>query len=700
MKIIESKTRMAATAEQLGHLRTAFNRPRSIRSRVVVLVGIVVIPLLALFTWIAVNFATSKRELIEQQRLDATHRLSSAVDLDIATQFGMLSGLSVSDDLGSAFKTFRRQAEALMLHPHVVRIWAFDEDGKFVAGARSADRRSSHGDILEEAFIERTFSGANAVSGIKGEGLTDATVVIAVPVRKNKKTRYGLAAEIHVSYLDSVFAEVGLDPEWPAAVVDKEGRYVARSINASQRIGQKARPELGAVAAGYDATGFFENVTWEGVQSLNAFQRSNLTGWTAVVAVPEQKMNAPIRNAILLIVLGAASVLGLTLLLAMFVAKQISEPVRGLSRYASALAGGQHYHDVAYGISELEEVGAALDAAMAKNSRLAAIVASSGDAIMSIDLDGTVRTWNSAAEELFGYSAEEIVGKPKTLIVPADHIDEYYEQRTRIVAGEIIHAETVRKKKDGTRVHVRLNAAPVYKADGKIIAISSIIHDITSRKEDESHRQFLTRELAHRSKNQLAIVQSIANQTGRNAKSVPEFVATFTSRLKSLAVSHELLVSRDWLDGPLRELVKLQLSAFVDDHVKDRIDVSGPHVIVSATAAQAIGLALHELATNAVKYGALSEPQGRIKLHWSVKDDRLSIDWIEEGGPKIEKPPEQTGFGSRVIETMAASTVSGKANIDYHRDGLRWHLEFDLPVAAAAAAAAAAEVSSSQAPPA
>lgn len=658
-----------------------FNRPRTIRSRVVVLVGIVVVPLLALFTWIAVNFSAAKRELIEQQRLDVTHRLSSAVDLNIATQFGMLSGLSVSDDLGSAFKTFRRQAEALMLNPNVVRIWAFDKDGKFVAGARSAQKRASNGEPLDKPFVQQVFAGANAVSGTKGEGLENATVVIAVPVRKGDHTRFGLAAEIHVRNLNAVFSEVGLDPEWPAAVVDKDGRYVARSINAVERIGQKARPELGAIASGYKATGFFENVTWEGVASQNAFERSNLTGWTAVVAVPAKKMNAPIRDAVVLIVLGAASVLALTLLLAMFVAKQISEPVRGLSRYANALAGGQHYQDVAYGISELEEVSAALDAAMAKNSRLAAIVASSGDAIMSIDLDGTVRTWNMAAEDLFGYASEDIIGKPKTLIVPSDHLEEYYAQRTRILDGDIIHTETVRKKKDGTRVHVRLNAAPVYKADGTIIAISSIIHDITSRKEDESHRQFLTRELAHRSKNQLAIVQSIANQTGRNAKSVPEFVSTFTSRLKSLAVSHELLVSRDWLDGPLEDLVTLQLSAFVDDHVKERIDVSGPHVVVSATAAQAIGLALHELATNAVKYGALSEPQGRIKLHWSVENGRLSIDWTEEGGPPILKAPDQKGFGSRVIETMAASTVSGNAHIDYHPDGLRWHLEFDLPSA-------------------
>jgi hypothetical protein len=164
------------------------------------------------------------------------------------------------------------------------------------------------------------------------------------------RVAFGVAAEIHVDYISKFFAAAGLKEDWAGAIVDVNGRYVARSLDAERRVGQLARPELGEAARRANEAGTFENVTYEGVLVLNAFRRSPLTGWTTVIAVPKVTLTAPLRRYIAYLSLGGAGILLLTLALASLQAARIAEPVRKLSQGATALVEGRKFPEAKHRI--------------------------------------------------------------------------------------------------------------------------------------------------------------------------------------------------------------------------------------------------------------------------------------------------------------------------------------------------------------
>lgn len=660
----------------------SLNEPQTIRFRIACLVGLALLPVILLSIWVIYNFAVAKRQLIEQQRLEVTHRISAAFDREIAGPLGMLTGLAGADDLiNGQIGDFRAQAARLAARPDLVRIWAFRRDGSAEPGSDTMPNAGQPVPPPPEC-VEQVFGGRRAVSPVRGTGVGGARVVIAVPVSSEGKVLFGVAAEMSVAQLSAIFQKEGLEPTWISGVVDREGRFVARSLDISNRLGTVARPELMKRAQGTETSGVYENVTYEGLATANAFHRSDLTGWTTAVAVPRSELSAPVFRAIGLIIAGSASTLAISLLLSSILARRISEPILSLSRYATALAAGQAGHQAAHRLVELDEVRAALEAAMAKSAHLSALVASSGDAIISMNLDGTVRTWNKGAEDLFGFTADEIVGKPKSLIIPDSRLAEFNDHRAHVLRGETLRAESERCHRDGRLVPVSLNSAPIYSPDGRIVAISSIIHDITDRKAAEEHTQFLMRELAHRSKNQLAVIQSLAGQTARRARNVDDFVVGFRHRLQALAASNDLLVRQNWRPVLLGDLVAQQLATF-DDARGRNIEASGPPVRLPVAAAEGIGLALHELATNSVKYGALSVPQGHVSISWSVSSDgsdtpRLKLEWRDSGGPAVE-PPTAKGFGTQVLEKLVARAVGGTTTTLYLPEGLHWTLDCDVP---------------------
>jgi two-component sensor histidine kinase/PAS domain-containing protein len=214
-------------------------------------------------------------------------------------------------------------------------------------------------------------------------------------------------------------------------------------------------------------------------------------------------------------------------------------------------------------------------------------------------------------------------------------------------------------------------------ADGKARRLINVATDITERKAAEAHQRFLLQELSHRSKNLLSITQAIADQTLRHCPDLKEFQSRFDGRLRGLAASNTLLASGDWRGSSLRALVELQLAPFVD-LPSPQLEIGGPDVDLTAEAAQAIGLALHELATNAVKHGALSVAHGRLSVSWQADQTRsaagLKLVWRERSGPPVTVP-KRTGFGHVVMKKMIEQAVRGAVEIDFARDGLHWSLE-------------------------
>jgi two-component sensor histidine kinase len=202
------------------------------------------------------------------------------------------------------------------------------------------------------------------------------------------------------------------------------------------------------------------------------------------------------------------------------------------------------------------------------------------------------------------------------------------------------------------------------------VSIAGTVADITERKEREEKEHLLMREVSHRAKNMLSVVQAIAHQTA--TQDPEDFIERFSERIQALSANQDLLVRSDWNGVEIDDLVHAQLAHFAG-LIGSRIAVHGPKLRLKAAAAQAIGLALHELATNAGKYGALSTDTGRVDVSWGSDGDTFTMSWTERGGPPVS-PPERRGFGTIVMKMMAERGVDGAVDLDYAPSGVTWRL--------------------------
>jgi PAS domain S-box-containing protein len=320
---------------------------------------------------------------------------------------------------------------------------------------------------------------------------------------------------------------------------------------------------------------------------------------------------------------------------------------------------------------------------------LAAIVVSSDDAIISKTLDGFITSWNGGATRIFGYEPSEMIGQSIFRIIPAELHGEESEILARLQRGERIdHYETVRVTKDGRRVDVSLTVSPLRDRSGKVVGASKVGRDITERKRAEKLQRILTDELSHRVKNTLATVQAIASQSLARARSPNDFVSSFGGRLQALANAHSLLTRSQMQGADVMALVNEQV--LVGAVTGDRISCSGPLLVLEPQVAVHLALVLHELATNARKYGALSVPEGRLSVTWEMRTNggcSLHLAWKESDGPKVSAPRSH-GFGRALIEQTVRSH-GGQVSVHYHRDGLT--CEIDLPLPAQSRATSGAE---------
>jgi PAS domain S-box-containing protein len=209
---------------------------------------------------------------------------------------------------------------------------------------------------------------------------------------------------------------------------------------------------------------------------------------------------------------------------------------------------------------------------------------------------------------------------------------------------------------------------------GKIVRMTGVTVDITDRKEAEERQTLLAREVDHRARNALAVVQSIVRLT--RASSIHEYVTAVEGRIGALARSHALLSDSRWQGADFRKLAEEEMAPYRTTE-RDKIMVAGPKVVLEPSTAQSLALALHELATNAAKYGPLSAPMGQVSLVWEVRSGNLVLDWLETGGPPVE-PPSTQGYGSRLINASVEELLSGAATFDWRRNGL--HCTLSVPL--------------------
>jgi PAS domain S-box-containing protein len=299
---------------------------------------------------------------------------------------------------------------------------------------------------------------------------------------------------------------------------------------------------------------------------------------------------------------------------------------------------------------------------------LASVVETSDDAIISKNLDGIITSWNKGAERIFGYMAEEIIGKSVKVLIPRENHAEEDTILERIRRGQRIeHYETIRQRKHGSLINVSLTVSPVADHQGKIVGASKIARDITERTRTEAQISLLAREAEHRTKNILATVQATVHLT--QSETIDGLKSTIEGRIQALANVHALFVQSRWEGANLSKLVTQELSPYCQD-VEARARIEGPDLLLEPYAAQTIAITLHELATNAAKYGALSVPDGRVHVAWSGVDKaHLILRWTETGG-RLVTPPTRKGFGTRVMERMIREQLKGKMQFEWRADGL------------------------------
>jgi len=343
----------------------------------------------------------------------------------------------------------------------------------------------------------------------------------------------------------------------------------------------------------------------------------------------------------------------------------------GMSRRWQAAVEG---HRRAQNEAEVSRIRAERAEALARVEQarddLVQLIERSNDFVGTANLDGHIIYMNSAAKRMIG------LGRERDL-----HFSEYiapesldYFTNTFIPAvrqhGHASAEMKLRNLTSGEPIDVICSTFLLLDRKGNPNQLATVTRDISDRKRHEEHLDLLMREVNHRAKNMLTVVQAISNQTA--AKSPKDFLVRFTERLQALSANQDLLVRNEWGGVDIADLVRAQLAAFAD-LMGSRISMHGPNLRFNSVAAQAVGLALHELATNASKYGALSTETGSVEVCWRLDGNIFAMNWTERGGPPVSAPTHR-GFGSTVVNAMAKRSVQGEVHLDYAPSGVVWTL--------------------------
>ena len=312
-------------------------------------------------------------------------------------------------------------------------------------------------------------------------------------------------------------------------------------------------------------------------------------------------------------------------------------------------------------------------------AHLAAIVESSEDAIISHDLNGLVTSWNHGAEKIYGYTTAEIIGQPMSTLLAADQVDEWPVNLERLRNGETLtNFDISRTTKNDRSIHLSLTISPIRDDKGRIVGASAVARDIADRKAAEERATLLMSELDHRVKNILAVVSSVVSQTLRLASTPEATTKEIEGRIMAIARAHNLVADQGGVGSSLGEIFRTELKPFIQD---SNLKIDGAAILLTSNASLIVALAVHELTTNAAKYGSLSVPGGRLDIRWTTESGegttRLRILWQENGGPPVTLPKHR-GFGTKLIEMSLVRGLGAQVERVFDPSGVR--CEITLPL--------------------
>lgn len=651
----------------------------------------------------------AERQATDLRAREITRAMTLSLDREIEKIEVAMRILASSPNIRIGdFAAFYRQAKDAGL-PEPAWIALIDTDGKVVLNTRVAFGTTLPDSIRLDTVRRIQQTRRAELSEVAVRPITEQPLVtLDVPVIIGDRVAYVLSTAIGSEIFQKLILDQRIADGWNGAILDQSGKIVARSRAPERFIGQYARSGLlQAIAA--NSEGSVESLTLDDVPVRTYFTRSETYGWSFIIGLPASETAAALRRPLIwLLVLAGVLIVGVVL--AAILSRSIAGPVDELAASAQALGRGEPIDGQPSRVLEFEAIRTALvDASAAirnqKQSReevLAHVAESEARLRLALGA-GELGSWEftpSTGEFLtsamcranFGRAADE----PFTYmdLVAAIHPDDRPKQAEAVAHAMAnrtdLHVEYRVIWPDQSEHWIRVSGRTRLGPDGSLSMVG-VSQDVTERREADERQGLLLHELNHRVKNTLATVQSVAAMTRRAAEAGdPQAWDAFIGRLQGLAKTHDLLTSTNWGGALLEDVLRSELDPY-QDSFKQRIKLRGPRVNLQPSAVLALGLAVHELATNAVKYGSLSTDHGKLSVMWAVTSGPgpalLLVEWMESGGPLVKKP-ERQGFGTKLIQRGLAQQLGGDIKLDFAPAGVRCVITFPIESVAIASEAA------------
>ncbi|MBL0404103.1 PAS domain-containing protein [Microvirga aerilata] len=662
----------------------------SIRARLLWLVVALALPLTLVGSAGLYTAYSSEKQIVEVLLRDTARALALGADREVGKAGIILRVLSSSASLleGDLARFHERAVE--VTKGSSTWIGLFSPDGQSLLSTAlpygTPLPRSTRGETFQRIARTRQVE----LSGlIKGAFTGQPLLVIEHPVIQNGEVRYVMGLGMGTDALQALTRELQVPDSWIATMLDRDGKVVARSRDIERQIGQVVpRSLLDAMAS--QAEGALSLISLDNTPVISAFSRSPEYGIVAVVSYPQSAFAATMQRSlgwiITLIALSGGGILA-----AVVLARSIADPVVNLRKAAKELGSGRIPESRATGLVEVDQVQEALISAGVDRRQGEAQIRDSEMRLQLALEAGELGSWeydpaggsliaSASCRTNFGRGPEEPFSYEDLIssIHPEDR-----EHRRQIVSQAIAEKTGFDVEyrvfwPDGSLHWIHVQGRPAERPDG--IRLIGVSQDITIRKSAEAQQELLLHELNHRVKNTLATVQSIAAMTARSSADPASAWTTFDARIRGMAKTHDLLTETHWVGASLKDILSNELELY-QDSMRQRISLRGSPVSLEPRATLALGLAVHELATNAAKYGALSVPQGRLMVKWvNVRIQglpHLLIEWVETNGPVVS-PPTRQGFGSRLIQRGLAQELGGEIKLNFEPAGLRCVITFPL----------------------
>jgi PAS domain S-box-containing protein len=660
--------------------------PRPMGHLLILLGCAIIAPLLLFGLYTGLRITDAQLDEVRKELIDKARTLSAEVDREISGEIKRLQALAASPALSLGdFAEFQRQAS--LASPREGNIVLVNRDMRQLVNTKEPLGTPKPKVTIRETIEKTLASGKPHVTGLFMGGVSRRLLfAVVVPVEVGGENRYALVAAPGPHPFAGLLAAQELPPDWHAVVSDAAHCIIAGSDEQEAAVGKELprarwrRSEPAEIS---------ESVDDQGRPSLEAYAWSELTGWETAVWASRTQLEAPVRALWWTIGLTALTAFALTVALAAWLGRLIAGSVGLAAHAATALGEGGPLSLNRTPVAEVNTLMEELRGAATRRQAAEHELQASKDRLQ-LAFDATRLGWwqfdplrhmisgDARFKELFDVTPDEISVDDLMTRIHPDDVERFRMNREAALNPAnpepyLYHQYRVRRR-DGSIRWVEAYALAYFEGVGRerrVVSFGGTVQDITERKEREDKEQLLMREINHRAKNMLSVVDSIAHQTA--ARSPEEFVERFSERVQALSANQDLLVRNEWQGVDVEDLVRAQLAHFAD-LIGSRIALHGPRLRLNPAAAQAIGLALHELATNAGKYGALSTDAGRVDIDWRMSDgNTFDMSWTEHGGPPVSAP-QRRGFGAVVIEAMAERSVGGGVSLDYAPSGVIWRL--------------------------